>query len=282
MESNNQNGTVGNVSQEKGSGSSVAFIHKKTEKLVTAVYMLSNFFPHEEPIKWKVRSASLALLSNVSNVLYSSTKDSRNISRECVHSIDDIIDLMDLARVSNNISQMNFSILKDEFMSLKHLIESTTAGGSFDSILVASDFFMSGEKFLPKSAEIPLNPIGQIGSSFQQNKIPASTKLPEKPAVYMKEDQKSKQSASEQYKQPKSSSETKEVNQKKSHKKNDRSETIIRLLSKKDNLTIKDIAQVISGCSEKTIQRELLSLVSQNVLKKVGERRWSRYSLARP
>jgi len=62
-------------------------------------------------------------------------------------------------------------------------------------------------------------------------------------------------------------------------RKNERQENIINMLKKDSNLTIKDFAKVIRGCSEKTIQRELLLLVEKGVIKKVGERRWSTYSL---
>ncbi len=44
-------------------------------------------------------------------------------------------------------------------------------------------------------------------------------------------------------------------------------------------MTIKDFSTYIKDCSEKTIQRQLLDLVKDGVLKKDGERRWSRYSL---
>ena len=62
--------------------------------------------------------------------------------------------------------------------------------------------------------------------------------------------------------------------------KDDRKVIITRLLSKKGGLNIKDFSQAIRGCSEKTIQRELLAMVASGVLKKEGERRWSTYSLA--
>ncbi len=62
--------------------------------------------------------------------------------------------------------------------------------------------------------------------------------------------------------------------------KNDRQELIISTIGQKGELSIKDLEGVIKGCSEKTIQRELLSLVEQGVLVKTGERRWSRYALA--
>ncbi|MDP3763439.1 MAG: hypothetical protein Q8Q92_02155 [bacterium] len=63
-------------------------------------------------------------------------------------------------------------------------------------------------------------------------------------------------------------------------KKNSRQSTIIAILKRKKEVMIKDISPIISGYSEKTIQRELLTMVKAGVLKKVGEKRWSRYSLA--
>lgn len=62
-------------------------------------------------------------------------------------------------------------------------------------------------------------------------------------------------------------------------KKNNRQEAILTLLKSKSNLTVKDVAQVVTDCSEKTIQRELISLVEKGLIKREGERRWSRYSL---
>ena len=64
-------------------------------------------------------------------------------------------------------------------------------------------------------------------------------------------------------------------------KKNSRQSTIINLLKRKKEIMIKDVSPLIDGCSEKTIQRELMSMVHSGTLKKVGEKRWSRYSLAR-
>src|SRR3989344_4892971 len=63
-------------------------------------------------------------------------------------------------------------------------------------------------------------------------------------------------------------------------KKNSRQGTIITILKRKKEIMIKDISSIISGYSEKTIQRELMTMVKTGILKKVGEKRWSRYSLA--
>lgn len=64
-----------------------------------------------------------------------------------------------------------------------------------------------------------------------------------------------------------------------SGRKHKRRELIIEALKKKSNSSIKDIARLVKGCSEKTIQRELNSLISDGLISKKGERRWSVYLL---
>jgi predicted HTH transcriptional regulator len=61
-----------------------------------------------------------------------------------------------------------------------------------------------------------------------------------------------------------------------------RREAILRVLQTKDNCGVKDFTDAVPDFSEKTIQRELLSLVESGLVVKLGERRWSTYSLVRP
>lgn len=61
----------------------------------------------------------------------------------------------------------------------------------------------------------------------------------------------------------------------------DRGERIKTVLEAKPEATIKDIAEVITDVSEKTIQRELGSLIEKGQVIRQGERRWSKYSIAK-
>jgi DeoR/GlpR family transcriptional regulator of sugar metabolism len=62
-------------------------------------------------------------------------------------------------------------------------------------------------------------------------------------------------------------------------RKQSRREQILSLFVKGVDVSIKDIAARIKGCSEKTIQRELNALFYDNVIERIGEKRWSRYIL---
>ena len=59
----------------------------------------------------------------------------------------------------------------------------------------------------------------------------------------------------------------------------DRTERIKTVLEAKPQATIKDISEIITDVSEKTIQRELNSLIEKGQVIREGERRWSRYSV---
>lgn len=63
-------------------------------------------------------------------------------------------------------------------------------------------------------------------------------------------------------------------------KKNSRQSIIIALLKRKKEVMIKDVTPLIAGCSEKTIQRELSDMVEAGILRRIGEKRWTRYTLA--
>jgi len=61
----------------------------------------------------------------------------------------------------------------------------------------------------------------------------------------------------------------------------DRAERIKTVLEAKPQASVKDIAEVITDVSEKTIQRELNSLIEKGQVVREGERRWSRYSVSK-
>ena len=63
---------------------------------------------------------------------------------------------------------------------------------------------------------------------------------------------------------------------------NKRLEAILKLINIGKRVSIKDISSHITDCSEKTIQRDLATLVRVGNVRRVGERRWSLYEPANP
>lgn len=56
-----------------------------------------------------------------------------------------------------------------------------------------------------------------------------------------------------------------------------RSEAILHFVLQNKGVSIKDICAIVPDCSEKTVQRELITLISRGLVKREGERRWSVY-----
>lgn len=61
----------------------------------------------------------------------------------------------------------------------------------------------------------------------------------------------------------------------------DRTTRIKTVLEAKPDATIKDLTDIITDVSAKTIQRDLNSLIESGEVIRQGERRWSKYSLAK-
>jgi hypothetical protein len=61
----------------------------------------------------------------------------------------------------------------------------------------------------------------------------------------------------------------------------DRTARIKTVLDAKPEATIKDLSEIITDVSTKTIQRDLNSLIESGEVIRQGERRWSKYSIAK-
>lgn len=247
---NNQN-PIDYFSQDQ----SFVFVYKKTEKLATALYMVTNLFGDTEPMKWTLRTKVSHLLSFI--IGFKDVLESREyeFSNEVKTKVLEVVSLLEVASRSGLVSPMNFSILKTEFMNLVHALST-----------LRKDVHERTQFALPKTFfDVPRSSPSHIG---HQSLSTAHTTDMDHDHVHKGHGAHIKDSMSL------SDSEHTGI-----FKKTNRQSIIINLLKKKKDLTIKDIALVIRDCSEKTIQRELIALIEAGVLKKTGERRWSRYSL---
>ena len=198
---------------------------QKTEKIASALYLLTSFFSDQEPLKWEIRDLALGLASG-------RVKDKFNIASE-------INSLLSIAKTAGLVSDSNYEIVSQELSKFGQSMESPLK-------LMFLEDRAPEEKALPKAEQPEM-----VKDTFVEKREllkPAPKELKEFGAV--------------------------------SVKKNSRQSIIIGLLKRKKEIMIKDVSPLISGCSEKTIQRELLAMVAAGILKKIGEKRWSRYTLA--
>ena len=259
------------------------FIYHKAEKLATVIYLVTNLFSASEPLKWQLREKSLLLVSTVSLSQKSVSERAENLNR-CSGIVSDIISLIKISTLANLLSDMNASLIKDNLILLNDAIESRGDLQEPVRSLVLPENIFDVEEYLLESRNNSMYEKDDTAKqntknekNIQTNKIETSNsnvnKFRKQPSVGTKAQQQYKGHTSDIYKNKNV------LNKTASKKKEGRRDGIVKLLKKRGNLTVKDIAGVIPGCSEKTVQRELVAMVSENILKKAGERRWTRYSL---
>jgi hypothetical protein len=240
-----------------------ALISAKAEKLASATYMVTDIIPLSDPIRTKIKERCLDFVSDIYTAGVASYGKRIFIYRQVISTTEEICGLLGIAFSVGFVSGMNYSILRDEYSKLRDLVRSLDEiRGSVESSFTLKQDFFATDKMISSSkreglAEGSVHGHGEHGS------------------IKDKDDNRLSFTQKPKLESPKSSQ--RDINPEQS--KNKRRDNILKILRKKKDVTIKDISKVIPGCSEKTIQRELLSMVMGGVLKKEGEKRWSRYSL---
>lgn len=226
------------------------YLYQKTEKITTAIYLITNFLSSNEPIKWQIRSSVMQLLRDMMSLGTVSMSSRTGLVRKISIDLFSTHSLFNIAFQSGFISQMNYSLLNEE---LENLI-------SFFNEYNADQLSTESRLFEEKDFKVNL-PKGQVNRrdfniKDEGNKMDMSVK-----------------DIKDRYKRQGSNVLNKRGNNK------ERRDKILEILKNKSNVSVKDISKEVTDCSEKTLQRELIAMVEEGVIVKEGERRWSRYSL---
>lgn len=204
------------------------FLVKKCERLASALYVITGFIEPQDPVRLKLRSTALDLITQSSQPNQSS---SEVFGARCA----EIAALLETAKSGGLVSQMNASLICDEYASLAIFFSDHRP-----TIMDQGNYVGKDRTPVPKGLKGQLMSASSPLASLRDNKND-------------------------------------------SHKRQDeRKSLIVKVFNKKDNVSIKDISSEINGYSEKTIQRDLISLVREGILKREGERRWSTYHKVTP
>jgi hypothetical protein len=246
------------------------FIIKKTEKLVTALYMVTDCMDSDDAMKNKLRTLGVGLLSDAHSFALAGTTEKQYKLDHSGAQISEILSLVGIANMMGFVSEMNSSILKNEF-----------------NILLAEHNRFRSENSINKSVVNMPNTKTETSLDMNAFNVPLPTykeapQLPSQfwPTAIQSKGQTSFNKINVLYKNENMQN-SKPLNSDKNVivRKEERSQKMIDLIKSKGDVSIKDISFAFTDCSEKTIQRELNNLVSKGQLKKSGSKRWSRYSV---
>lgn len=260
---NNQNISLKNNAIEQiFSGDSYGlFVFKKIEKISTAIYMLTGLMSDNEPMRKRARELSDELVQN-SFMMSERVWGEDYLQKNIINSLSEISVLFNIAETTKMISKMNHNILSIELQKMIGFMINSNKNYSSAKIAFPQDIFSGDYNYV--SDNVYKNGDQNVNYNYQN-----------KEGNYKGQKDIDKDTVLNKMSDVKTNDKEKIVKDK-----NNRQDIIKSMLKGGLKLTIKDFAQNIKGCSEKTIQRELITMLGNGILKKEGERRWSKYFLA--
>lgn len=248
-------------------------VSKKAEKITTAIYMVTDFIPNNDPLKNRIREISLSMISDTRKMSYSLTGDLYFQLSRVIASAWEIVSVMEVAVVVGFISDMNYQILKNaliDFISdlrnrqriegFSKIHDMKFIQGTAGDIRLKSDFFKVTDSDMERVNEEVLKPEAEDKVKDSSYRTFYKGQTEDNKMSFIKNEQKEL------------------INKAKSNPKlNERKDKIYALVKEKKDISITDIVSFFKEYSQKTIQRDLVSLVEEGRIKKVGDKRWSRY-----
>ena len=235
--------------------------YSKTNKLVTALYMVTDMVHKEEPIRHKLRSLGVAIISDI-----------HSTPKQAIGKIGEMMSFLNIASAMNLVSPMNFNILEKEFLLLEQSIK--------ESIIIKPAWL---EEFWRETPDFSIDEEKSGGGSAGRDHTRIGVQKGSTLMKVLSDKTKFLSDRADRSQKLMSNKENFNLLKKK------RQEGIVSIVKKGGGkASIKDIReniQSITGLppqSEKTLQRELVALAQAGVLKKEGDKRWSRYSLNSP
>lgn len=290
-------------------------VAKKSERLVTALYLVTDLMTDNEPIKHGLRKNAVALLSSMNALAQLDVRDRVIEFKVSLKSVTEIISLLHVSVTTGIVSEMNGQLLMDGFRALQLVLEKKQPIFTKEMLNVEDEHKLDQEEgfssAVSSSSYDVLTPLSlarlhennydlrRSEESLRQSQIISRLQRKENKELGNKR-QESDMFISDKNNIKKDNNIESEKNKTVSpydaimdHKnkqnqilstsfqmrKQSRRDQILALFVKGVDVSIKDIAARIRGCSEKTIQRELNALLYDNVIERIGEKRWSRYVL---
>jgi len=248
--------------------------YSKTDRLVMALYMVTDVMDREEPLRLKLRKLGADILSDMNSRSRASFDLKNTLNR-----LNEILSFLNLAETMSLVSAMNSAILKKEFFVLKEAVSNQIPDQevSFMELLKTENTNpevtpMGGYKNEPKRHK-PINLGMQRAGNFM---TVLSNRVPQTSNRNLVSD---KVVNGQDFKQTRRDEILKVIKYKNKRDNSSEGLTITDILSTAKEAKGELGLSVLFASGEKTLQRELVSLVKENILHKTGSKRWSKYSI---
>ncbi|MDO8492632.1 MAG: DeoR family transcriptional regulator [bacterium] len=246
------------------------FCYRKATKLLKAIYIITDNLKDEEALTMRQLAKDIVK----DTIVYFG--QNKVIYKESLHQhIFFIVSLFEAFTSAGLVSSMNAIIITTEYQRILEVIEeSDNYGKRISSVPELNESMFDLSQVPPASSSGPFS-AGFLGGQSKGHKRQGISAGFKKDMSFKTSKNHSDAHLGLNIKGLKDKAFIKSRGTR-----SERELLIIKEIKQKGSVTVKDIAVLIKGVSEKTIQRELVSLLAGGVLKREGERRWSRYFLA--
>lgn len=227
--------------------------YRRAERISAAIYLLTAHLADAEPLKIRARDFALKLVGNVLNIkdeVRSNNSERlisfRSTSREAVS-------LIRLLAIVGHVSMSNAEAVCGALEELHSFITSSQRSSLAESISFTKDELLDVRSYVTRDdveREVRRAPEPRAAAPEASFSRPQSASRPVE-------------------NQPQVASDGLSL----------RARSIVEVLRSSGEMGIRDVVSHLPEYSEKMIQRELAELVDAGTVKKVGLKRWSRYSV---
>lgn len=231
------------------------FIVAKLERVSQALYLLTNHLPVNEPFRIGIRQRAIDLIGELYEVQTRTSMHWNSLVRLVNQSFNELDSLLQIGLRAGLMSEMNHRVL-DEQMQLIRQVASDSSLPK-DTTLKDSFFDTNNRQKNLDNQSVDYEDIQKDNKTRVPNKFSDTSIDQSENQVIQKSNSRRRHGTN--------------------HSK--RRRAILGLFRDKDEIDINDVQSVIEGCSQKTMQRELKSMVNDGLIEKKGKRRWSSYIL---
>lgn len=261
-----QNLTLNESVDPFGANVYASLSYKKMERIVVALHLITNKLPEGDSTRLAIRDTALSMLKDTLVLKDGFQSTGAEALNTVVSHIRLALSYVDILQVRGVLSETNAEVIKNACGRFVAFLNTAEHARFAESLELTDEYFGGVENERPyekterSPAPLPVKHLQKVAHVGVQSSSPLR-----QAGVLSQEPQSSTRTeptVSVRASLPESA---------------DRRSGILAVIDARGKATVKDIAGVVTGCSEKTLQRELNTMIAEGVVRKVGERRWTTY-----
>lgn len=237
-------------------------LSNRVQRIVSALYMVSDLIDANDPIRNEIRGLSVRLSSMVEGLVIENISLAKKTITESQNYIDRIVNLLTVAVSIGFVSDMNFKIIFESLSFVRNDLNDKY--GQLNALSTHASSFHNRaiqEFVLPKN----ITHDTQIKTPAVEKKQETIKTLETKDVIVQKKTQIIPQKHSV------------DTNTSSRVVHSQRDTKVLQIVKDKGPVSVGEVAQEFPETSEKTIQRILIKMLEEGIISKTGEKRWSRY-----